>query len=72
MILVSIFNRVSLLGASVKVPCAHAGALRVWSAHGGTHRSIQLQLLQERRDAERCSHDLLDQLCQDWVSYMLV
>lgn len=42
MTLVSIFNRVSLLGASVKFPCAHAGALRVWSAHGGTHGSLQL------------------------------
>lgn len=37
MTLVFIFNRVSLLGARVNFPCAHAGALRVWSAHGGAH-----------------------------------
>lgn len=34
--------RIHLLGANMKFPCARVGALRVWSAHGGTHRSIQL------------------------------
>lgn len=35
-------TRINLLDTNTKLPCAHVGALRVWSAHGGTHRSLQL------------------------------
>lgn len=39
---ISFSIRVSPLGARMTLPSAHVGALRVWSAHGGAHRSIQL------------------------------
>lgn len=35
-------TRINLLGTNTKLPCACAGALCIWSAHGGTHRSLQL------------------------------